>query len=109
MYDGPDIKALWNTDSIEIRVYERIWIPDAFTPNDDGVNDSWELRGIEMYPAVEVTIYNRWGTVIFFSKGYDRPFDGFYKNERVPAGVYSYHIKPSATQPRLTGQLTVVH
>lgn len=97
------------TDSIEIRVYERIWIPDAFSPNNDGVNDSWELRGIETYPDAEVTIYNRWGTVIFYSNGYSKPFDGIYENERIPAGVYPYVIKPSATQQHLTGQLTVIH
>jgi gliding motility-associated-like protein len=96
-------------DSLEVRVYDRIWVPDAFSPNNDGVNDSWELRGIETYPEAEVTIYNRWGTVIFYSRGYSKPFDALYMNERIQPGIYPYVIKPSSTQQVLRGDVTVLY
>lgn len=47
------------SDSITVRVITTIYIPDAFTPNSDGINDVWKLTGIENYPDIEVTIFNR--------------------------------------------------
>ncbi|MGF7218507.1 gliding motility-associated-like protein [Spirosoma lacussanchae] len=96
------------TDSITVHVYERIWIPDAFTPNDDGLNDHWELRGIESYPKAEVTIFNRWGEVVFFSIGYQKPFNGQYLDTRLPAGVYAYQIKPTPSQRAYQGSVLLV-
>lgn len=96
------------SDTVRINVYERIWIPDAFTPNGDGINDSWELRGIENYPEAEITIFNRWGEIIFFSRQYKQPFDGKFQNTPLPTGVYVYQIKPSSTQTILQGSLTLV-
>ncbi|WP_332368436.1 gliding motility-associated C-terminal domain-containing protein [Spirosoma telluris] len=98
-----------STDAtIVITVYERIWIPDSFSPNGDNINDSWELRGIESYPLAEVTIFNRWGEVVFFSKQYKYPFDGTLQNSPLPTGVYVYQIKPSPSQPVLRGSLMIV-
>ncbi|GAB4012126.1 hypothetical protein GCM10028808_27290 [Spirosoma migulaei] len=96
------------SDNIVITVYERIWIPDAFSPNGDGLNDSWELRGIDSYPLAEITIFNRWGEVVFFSKQYKQPFDGKFQNSPLPTGVYVYQIKPSPAQTSLQGSLLIL-
>ncbi|WP_460960732.1 gliding motility-associated C-terminal domain-containing protein [Spirosoma litoris] len=96
------------TDNIVITVYERIWIPDAFSPNGDGMNENWELRGIESYPLAEVTIFNRWGEIIFFSKQYKQPFDGTWKNSPLPTGAYIYQIKPSPSQAVLQGSVFIL-
>jgi len=85
-------------DSIEIRVVTPLYIPDVFTPNKDGINDTWVIQGIEDYPTAEVSIYNRWGETIYFSKSSNTaPFDGYYNTAPLPAGVYTFII---ATEPK---------
>ncbi len=64
---GPD--GCRASDTITVRVVTTIYIPDVFTPNGDGVNDEWELLGLENYPNVEVTVWNRWGNAVFYGKG----------------------------------------
>ena len=79
---------------INIVVYQPLYIPTAFTPNADGINDLWELKGLEMYPNPEVQIYNRWGNMVFYSKGNYYPFDGTDSNKVLPEGMYVYKISP---------------
>lgn len=82
--------------TVRVLVHERIWIPDAFTPNGDGVNELWELKGIEAYPEAEVTIFNRWGQVIFHTNsGYKQPFAGMLDGQPLPDGAYSYTLRPT--------------
>ncbi|MCU0340796.1 MAG: gliding motility-associated C-terminal domain-containing protein, partial [Spirosomaceae bacterium] len=92
---GPDgCQAL---DTITVRVITTIYIPDVFTPNGDGQNDVWELRGLENYPNVEVTVWNRWGNVVFYGKGSNQKlFDGKNNDLALPNGVYAYYIKTNA-------------
>lgn len=86
------------SDSITVRVITTIYIPDAFTPNSDGINDVWKLTGIENYPDIEVTIFNRWGNIVFYKKGSNQPFfDGTRDGEVLPVGVYAYVIKTNDT------------
>ncbi len=52
-------------------------IPNAFSPNGDLVNDEWNIGLKDLYPLIEVKIFNRWGELIWKSeKGYPRPWDG---------------------------------
>jgi gliding motility-associated-like protein len=86
---------------VNIVVYQPIYIPTAFTPNADGTNDLWDLAGMEAYPNAEVQIFNRWGNVIFYSKGkYNlAPFDGNNNNKLLPEGMYVYKINPFPDRP----------
>ena len=95
-------------DDIFITVRPRLKFATAFTPNNDIINDTWAIDGIDEYPGVEVSIYNRWGGEIFHSIGYNQSFDGIQNRERLPAGTYFYVIKPSPDVPTLTGYLTIV-
>ena len=96
------------TDTIRVEVAHGFYIPTAFTPNGDGINDSWKLTGIGDYPQLEVMIYNRWGEVVFYSSGYVQPFEGRYLGEPLPVGIYTYviHLKPGAKS--LRGKLTLL-
>ena len=95
-------------DDVYITVRPRLKFANAFTPNNDAINDTWEIEGIGEYPNAEVTIFNRWGGEMFYSIGYNQSFDGIQKNERLPSGTYFYVIKPSPDVPTLTGYLTIV-
>jgi gliding motility-associated-like protein len=68
-------------------------IPNIITPNNDGKNDFWRLDFIDIYyPKAEIEIFNRWGESIFKSKGYSNAWDGSYKGNPLPVGVYYYTI-----------------
>ena len=84
---------------VNIIVYQPVYIPTAFSPNSDGMNDIWELSGLEVYPSPEVQIFNRWGNTVFYSKGNYAPFDGTDSNKPLPEGMYVYKINPFPDRP----------
>lgn len=89
------------TAKVNMVVYQPIYIPTAFSPNNDSINDQWELAGMEAYPNAEVQIFNRWGNMVFYSKGtYNLvPFDGNDRNKLLPEGTYVYKINPFPDRP----------
>ncbi|GHB82246.1 hypothetical protein GCM10007390_41700 [Persicitalea jodogahamensis] len=81
-------------DTTEIIVVDRIYIPDAFTPNGDGINDLLMVaNGKELVESIN--IYNRWGSLVFHSENYENPWDGTFHNTKVPSGNYTYIIRTS--------------
>ena len=68
-----------------------IFIPSAFTPNDDGINDSFGVKG-EGIQNYHMLIFNRWGEVIYSSTNPSEHWDGKYNNEPVENGVYVYEV-----------------
>ncbi|MFT4031868.1 MAG: gliding motility-associated C-terminal domain-containing protein [Siphonobacter sp.] len=97
------------SDSIRIIVWPKITIPNGFTPNGDGKNDTWQLPGLEKYPNAEVRIYNRWGTELFYSNSYSGTFDGTYKGKKLPVATYYYLIYPNNGRPAISGSVTIVY
>lgn len=96
-------------DEILVTIWEPITIPNGITPNGDGKNDTWEMPGIEYYPDADVRIFNRWGTELFFSRGYQTAFDGTYQGKKLPLATYYYVIKPNNGRPPISGSLTIVY
>jgi gliding motility-associated-like protein len=93
---------------VRIRLQQRIWVPDAFTPNGDGTNDSWELRGLDAYPRADLRVYDRWGTLVYRATRPDAPpFDGTYRGEGLPAGTYAYVLYPAPDRPPLRGVVVI--
>ena len=69
----------------------RVNIPDAFTPNDDRINDA--LQVFTAYVTnYEFRIYNRWGEVIFMSTNPEQKWDGTYRGEAYPSMLYPYIV-----------------
>ena len=54
-------------------------ISEAFTPNGDGINDTWVISNIEEYPASIIRVFNRWGKEVFVARNYQNDWDGHYK------------------------------
>ena len=98
------------TFSTLVEVMEPLYIPSAFSPNADGLNDSWVIPNIGSFPQAEVGVYTRWGELVFFSKGYEKPWDGTYKLQTVPTGVYTYQIRTGSGPLTTTyrGYLTII-
>lgn len=84
------------TDSVYVQVITPLFIPNVFSPNNDGINDVWEIRNIQNYSNAEQFIYNRWGQLVFYNKGGTQLWDGTYKGDKAPAGNYSYLIVDSS-------------
>ncbi len=97
------------TAPVRINVVERLQFPTAFTPNADGQNDTWQIHGLASFEYIEVFIYDRWGSVIYHSKGYDQPWDGTFRGERVQPGEYVYRVQTSIGSIRYAGQVLVVY
>jgi gliding motility-associated-like protein len=70
-----------------------LWIPDTFTPNDDGVNDSFKPYGVGI-KEYKIQIFSRWGELIFFSEDINSGWDGMSKNNnKSMKGIFTYYIE----------------
>lgn len=68
-----------------------VFIPNAFTPNGDNVNDYFRVRG-EAIEVMKLMVYDRWGSEIFFAEDQSEQWDGTYKGEQLPPGVYAFYL-----------------
>ncbi|SMD08703.1 gliding motility-associated C-terminal domain-containing protein [Pedobacter nyackensis] len=94
---------------VEVTVgYAALIIPNAFSPNHDGSNDKWIIKGIENYPKVSVNIFNRYGERVFDAPNYKVPFEGNRNGNPLPAGVYYYVIKIGEGCRAISGSLTLL-
>ena len=84
------------------------YVPTAFTPNNDGVNDNFQGYGtyIKNY---EMGIYNLWGQLVYHTTDYSKPWDGTSKGRPVPVGTYYYVIDlKTGKEPIVTGSVTII-
>lgn len=84
-----DICSVSNTVEINPSLY--LYVPNAFTPNDDGLNDSFGALGYGV-KDYHLIIYNRWGQLIFESEEQNKQWDGTYHGVKAPIGSYVYSI-----------------
>lgn len=84
-------------DSIHIKVVVgpagKIFIPNAFTPNGDGLNDCYSIKNAIGAENFELAIFNRWGERVYYSKNPDGCWDGSYKGVPQPAGNFVYYLR----------------
>jgi len=103
-----DLGCVTALDAVFVKVYPELVVPNAFSPNGDNINDVWNITAIDALDAPVVKVMNRYGTLIFESTGYEKPWDGKYKNEDVPMGVYYYIISMKNGMKPVTGSLTLI-
>lgn len=88
-----------NTQTILVYNPRKVMVPNAFTPNGDGSNDTFYPINIEDYPNSEFSIYNRWGQRVFYSKGptkNDYRWDGKFNGIPQSSDVYVWIVNLSA-------------
>ncbi|WP_175404068.1 gliding motility-associated C-terminal domain-containing protein [Mucilaginibacter sp. PPCGB 2223] len=83
-------------------------IPNTFTPNGDSVNDTWSIAALAYYPDCQVNVYNRYGSLVYQSKGYSAAWDGTYKGKLLPVGTYYYLIDLGTKTDKLSGAVSIV-
>jgi gliding motility-associated-like protein len=79
----------------------------VLTPNGDGFNDDWVIGGLEFFPTALVQVYNRWGQLLFESRGYNQRWDGTWNGRLVSVADYYYVITYDVNRDPLTGTVTV--
>ena len=95
-------------DVVHVFVYNDVLIPTGFTPGNDGKNDTWLVPALSAFPNFTLSVYNRYGQVVFQAKNENRPWDGKYKGELQPTGVYVYIIDLKNGLPLLKGTITII-
>ncbi len=96
------------SDTIFVKVLKGPEVPNVFSPNGDGINDVWKIRYLEDYPGATVQVFNRFGQLVFYEVGYDKPWDGTYKGSALPIGTYYYIINPKNGRPTVSGSVTII-
>ena len=84
-------------------------IPNAFTPNDDGINDTWIIENLWLFPGAVVQVFNRWGQILYDSGINEGDWDGTYNGKIMPTGSYIYVIRLYAEGDQYSGVVTIVH
>ncbi|MGI4862928.1 MAG: gliding motility-associated C-terminal domain-containing protein [Janthinobacterium lividum] len=98
--------------SVTVTVTPRVRIPNAFTPNGDNNDDTWQIENIAAYPNNHVLVFNRWGNKIFEASNYGRASEwkGTINGQPAPIGTYYYVITLGNNNNKAyTGPLTIVY
>jgi gliding motility-associated-like protein len=82
-------------------------IPNAFSPNGDGVNDTWNITGLEDDPSATIRVFNRYGSIVYTSTGKNPTWDGS-NGGALPVGVYYYVISTIHSAKALQGSVTII-
>jgi len=86
-----------------------IEIPDIITPNNDGFNDRWVIKNIDLFPNAEVFVFTRWGKLVFHTKNLAaNPWDGTFNGTLLPTDSYHYvlHLN-DGSKPR-SGVISII-
>lgn len=85
-------------------------VPEGFSPNNDGVNDFLVIDGIFNFPNNNLTVFNRWGNIVYQAAPYDNSWNGLWDNESragegLPIGTYFYVLDLGNGSEPITGYI----
>ena len=91
-----------------VRIIIDLRVPNAFTPNGDGINDTWEIPVLNTISDIDVKVFNRWGNAVFKSDDYSAPWDGKFNGKDVGTGTFYYVIRLNSFDQTFKGSITIV-
>ena len=97
-----------NQDKTFVKVVRGIFVPTAFTPNNDGKNDHWHIPYLDPFLGAEVYVYNRYGKLVYHTKGMVVDWDGTIDGVLQPSAVYVYLIRFKILKPDMKGTVTLI-
>lgn len=106
-----DVYSCVNYDTVLVTVIPLVFegeISSVFTPNGDGINDTWYIENISGYPDNEVQVYNIYGNEVFSKKKYTGDWTGTYNGSPLPDGTYYYILKVNQTQKPIKGSIDIL-
>jgi gliding motility-associated-like protein len=84
-------------------------VQDIITPNNDGYNDTWKIRNIDLFPNAEVFVYTRWGKLVFNTKNISgNEWDGTYKGKLLPTDSYTYILRLNNGDEDKSGVVSII-
>lgn len=95
-------------DDVFITVVKPFKIPNVFSPNGDGIHDTWVIPELERYPDAIVSVFDRYGRRVFFSQGYTKPWNGTNEGKPVAVATYYYIIEPKLIPGIFSGSVTIL-
>jgi gliding motility-associated-like protein len=87
---------------------DTVTAPNAFSPNGDGINDIWNVHGLQGDPKAQIKIFNRYGTLIYSTSGETPYWDGYIINGPAPVAVYYYLIYSKYNDKPINGTITLI-
>ncbi|UOQ75613.1 gliding motility-associated C-terminal domain-containing protein [Hymenobacter sp. 5516J-16] len=101
-----------DSDQVTITVRPAIRIPNAFSPNGDGRDDTWQIEFIEQFPDNTVSVFNRWGNRVFSANNYGRASEwrGDINGQPAPVGTYYYVVVTKGPLGKsYSGSITILY
>jgi gliding motility-associated-like protein len=95
-------------DQVFVKVLKTPLIPNTFSPNNDGINDLWEIAYLKTYPDAFIQVFSRTGQLVYQSKGYGNSWDGTKGGMPLPIDTYYYVIEPGSGRSPMTGYVTII-
>jgi gliding motility-associated-like protein len=117
IYNIDDDLTCYYTDELKVSAISGITPADVFTPNNDGANDVWRIKGLASYENVTIYVFNRWGGRVWQYSGTGADYDANQwdgrnaKNKPLPSGTYYYVIQCSdnvLVGKKVTGPVTII-
>lgn len=95
-------------DQVLVSVIKDFYVPTAFLPNGDGLNDTWRIPFMESYAGASVKVFNRFGQLVYHSAAGSSGWDGKFKGKPLPLGSYTWIPDPGNGRKLKYGMVTIV-
>ncbi len=96
------------SDTMKVFVFKDVFVPSAFTPNNDGLNDTWNIPALNAFPGFVLSLYNRYGQLVYQIKDVNIPWDGKFKGQLQASGVYVYYLDLKVPGGKRKGTVTLI-
>lgn len=97
-----------NEDAMMLKVVAGIFVPTAFTPNNDGKNDHWRIPFLDPMLGATVRVYNRYGQVVYEVENKTVDWDGTFNGKPQATGTFVYYISFKNGRKDMKGTLTLI-
>jgi gliding motility-associated-like protein len=108
MLSATSLNGCSSKDEMVVSILKLPVIPNAFSPNGDGINDHWNITYLSSYPGCTVDLFDRYGQLVYRSTGYNTPWDGRLNGKQLAIGVYYYIINPKNGLKPVSGSVTIL-
>jgi gliding motility-associated-like protein len=102
------VEGCSNSDSVWVTVKEELNIPNAFSPNGDGINDTWNIEYLNTNTNATLLLYDRYGKLVFETKRYNQAWDGTVGGKPLPVGTYYYVVINGVGNKSFKGSVAII-